>query len=163
MGPADRREVSPLGARTFKPPPSPTLGGKGEGWAELASGLLLGESSSLLRDLEIEGIETRREVEASGVTIKVRKTSLEDARFVLARFAFSREATLKAPRAETGRRRWSRAAGVAAGFVGGLLVLGSALTLAPAEDDSGPRCPGRRDHLMAPRGGCLGVTTTDDR
>ena len=136
---------------------------KGEEWAELASGLLLGESSSLLRDLEIEGIETRREVKASGVTIKVRKTSLEDARFVLARFAFSREATLRAPRAEIGRRRWSRATTVAVGLVGGLLVLSSALALAPAEDDSGPRCPDRSGQVMAPRGGCLDVTTTDRR
>jgi hypothetical protein len=115
-----------------------------------------------LRDLEIEGIDTRREVEASGVTIKVRKTSLEDARFVLARFAFSRAATLRAPQAETGRRRWSHAARVAAGLVGGLLVLGSALVLAPAEGDSGPRCP-HRGQIMAPRGGCLGVSTTDRR
>jgi hypothetical protein len=152
-----------LGARTFKPPPSLTSDGKGEEWVELASGLLLGESSSLLRELEIEGIETRREVEASGVTIKVRKTSLEDARFALARFSFSRAATMRAPQAETGRRRWSQAARVAVGFVGGLVVLGSALALAPAKDDSGPRCPGRTDQVMAPRGGCLGVTTTDHR
>jgi hypothetical protein len=152
-----------LGARTFRPPPSPSSGEKGEGWVELASRLLLGESSSILRELEIEGIDARREVEASGVTIKVRKTSLDDARFVLARVAFSREATLRAPRAETGRRRWSRATRVAAGLVGGVLVLFSALALAPAEDDSGLRCPGRRSHLLAPRGGCLGVTTTDHR
>jgi hypothetical protein len=86
-----------------------------------------------LRELEIEGIETRKEVEASGVTIKVRKTSLDDARFVLARVAFSREATFRAPRAETGRRRWSRATKVAAGLVGCVIVLFSALALAPAE------------------------------
>jgi hypothetical protein len=152
-----------LGARTFKPPPSPTSGGKGEEWVELASSLLLVEGASILRELEIDGIETRKEVEPSGVTIKVRMTSLEDARFVLARFAFSRPATLKAPRAETGRRRWSRAARVAAGVVGGLLVLFSALALTPAEDNSGLRCPGRRGHLMAPRGGCVDVTTTDNR
>jgi hypothetical protein len=152
-----------VGARTFKSPPSPISGGKGEEWVELASALLLGESSSLLRELENEGIDTRREVDASGVTIKVRKTSLEDARFVLARFAFSRAATLKAPQAETGRRPWRRATRVAAGLVAGFLVLGSALVLAPAEDGSGRRCPGRGGHLMAPRGGCLGVTTTDRR
>jgi hypothetical protein len=152
-----------VGARTFKPPPSPTTGGKGEEWAELASGLLLGESSTILRELQIEGIDTRKEIEASGVTIKVRKTSLDDARFVLARVAFGREATLRAPRAETGRRPWTRAAQVAAALVGGVLVLFSALALRPAEGDSGPRCPGQREHLMAPRGGCVGVTTTDHR
>jgi hypothetical protein len=130
---------------------------------ELASSLLLGESSSILQELEIEGIDTRAEIEASGVTIKVRKSSLEDARFVLARVAFSRPATLKAPRAETGQRRWAWAAGVAAGLVGSVIIIFSAMALASAEDDSGPRCPGRRDHLMAPRGGCIGVTTTDNR
>jgi hypothetical protein len=146
-----------VGAKTFKTPPLPYLGRKGRRVGRACISLLLGESSSILRELQFEGIDTRREVEASGVTIKVRHTRLEDARFVLARVAFSREPTLRAPRAETGRSPWTRGGRVAAGLVAGLLVLLSALALTPAEDDSGVRCPRGRDHLMAPRGRCLGV------
>jgi hypothetical protein len=125
--------------------------------------LLLAESSLILRELGVERIDTRTALEAAGVTIMVRLHSLEDARFVLARVAFNRAATLEAPEAETGRRpRISRAIGVV-GLVAGLLVLLSALALAPADDDPGLRCPGGRGSLMAPRGGCLGVAPPEHR
>jgi hypothetical protein len=61
------------------------------------------------------------------------------------------------------RRPWTPRATKVVGLVAGLLVLLSSLALAPEGDDPGPRCPGARGSLMAPRGGCLREAPTDHR
>ncbi|CAN5579940.1 hypothetical protein BH24ACT26_BH24ACT26_23270 [soil metagenome] len=145
-----------MGARIDMGPPRARVHGGDWGWAELANGLVDPVARRVLRALDGAGIDNRSACAGGRTTVFVRRTCLDEARFVLATVSFYAPPARRPAGSGTEglmRRPAARAAAALVAILAALL-----LWAAPWDANTDLRCPGKdNSYVRAIRGGCVHV------